>query len=522
MAKKTLAEQIAELSKPEVSDFDIEDSERAIFEHSASGSEEDEEDEVLKSEHYVKVGKSKLRDNGIHLRDAKYIGKASSRKDIFEDSEHELNVESSEISEEDEEDEGGSHSEDSGDEAQEYKALESKSDSESEQIEGDEAQEYKALESKSDSESEQIEEQFDPLSLTNSSDEYNSDSEPSTEEEITDSKRQKLKQFMANERKHIISRLSASTKIDALKGFAVISQQNTFDKIIDTRIKVQKALSSANSLPLNKETFEEFVESDTKSLLEAAEEDVMALLDTILQLRTKIYNKEKITKDILTYRSKKRSFGEYFSETEKLDGFLNKHRDSVLTKWSHKVQSASGAQALSTSKFKALNQSAAQQVEVNLMDMDRLLKRTKLNRRNVVPLGRTESEEEEVKMDRSLKEDNDIFDDEDFYRVLLNDLVDKKISESNPTSGLVITKTKVKKNVDTKASKGRKLKFTVQDQIQNYEAPKGDFKWDNEQIDEFFAGLLGQRVDFAENSDQESEIEEDNEEVKNDDLRVFG
>jgi protein AATF/BFR2 len=497
MAKKTLAEQIAELSKPDVPDFDIEDSERVVFEHSASGSEEDEEDEVLKSEHYVKVGKSKLRDNGIHLRDSKYVGKASSRKEIFEDGEHELNVESDEISEEDED---GSHSEDSDDAAQEYKAFEGKSDSESNQIG----------------------EQSDPLSLTNSSDEYNSDSEPSTEEESTDSKRQKLKQFMANERKHIISRLSASTQTDALKGFAVISQQKTFDKIIDTRIKVQKALSSANALPLNKDTFEEFMESDTESLLETAEEDVMALLDTILQLRTKVYDKEKITKDTLTYRSKKRSFGEYFSETEKLDGFLNKRRDSVLTKWSHKVQSASGAQALNTSKFKTLNQSAAQQVEVNLMDMNRLLKRTKLNRRNVVPLGRTESEEEEVKMDRSLKEDSDIFDDEDFYRVLLNDLVDKKISESNPTTGLAITKTKVKKNVDTKASKGRKLKFTVQDQIQNYEAPKDNFKWDNEQIDEFFAGLLGQRVDFAENSDQDSEVEEDDEEVKNDDLRVFG
>ncbi|KAH3673354.1 hypothetical protein OGATHE_002156, partial [Ogataea polymorpha] len=60
-------------------------------------------------------------------------------------------------------------------------------------------------------------------------------------------------------------------------------------------------------------------------------------------------------------------------------------------------------------------------------------------------------------IDRTLKEREYIFDDEDFYRVLLNDLVDRKISSSNPTSGLTIqlTKTKFKKNVDTKASKGR-------------------------------------------------------------------
>lgn len=500
MAKKTLAQQIADLSKPEVPDLDIEDSERGVFEHaSGSGSDDEDEDDSLKSKHYVNVGKSKLRDNGIHIRDTKYTGKASSRKDIFGDQ---------------------SDSESGSGDADEQGSGEDSEDASEDDIVqgGDNSDEV------SDSEEENsqtnAEDQHNAVSLTNSSDEESED-EPATDEETADTKRLKLKQLMANERTHIINRLSTSTHTDALKGYAVIAQQKTFDKIIDTRIKVQKALSSANALPLSNETFEELLEDDTETLVDEAHSAVNGLLDTILALRAKMYNKEKISKEKLTYRSKKRSFADYVNETERLDIVLNKHRDSVLTKWSHKVQSASGAQALNTSKFKALNQSSAQQVEANLMDMDRLVKRTRLNRRNIAPLGRIE-DETEVKMDRSLKEDGDVFDDEDFYRVLLNDLVDKKISESNPTNGLVITKTKVKKNVDTKASKGRKLKYTVQEPIQNYEAPKGKFAWDNEQIDEFFAGLLGQRVDFAEVSDDESGSEHDGEELKNDDLRLFG
>lgn len=505
MAKKTLAEQIAELSKPENPDFDIEDSERAVFDHNddddnASLSEED--DDLKKSEHYVKVGKSKLRDHSINLKDAKYTGKASSRKDIFGDE----SQDSEEDSEEDDQQLSGSEESEEEGEEEESEPEDQISDEQGEESDS-------GISLRADSEDEEGSE---------------SESEPSTDEENVTSKREKLKQMMANERIHILNRLSNSAQTDALKGYAVISQQKLFDNILDSRIKLQKGLTNSNLLPLNNETFEEFSEENTQDSLEQVESSLHSLLDNIISLRTKIYNKEKITKDGLKFKpSKKRSFSSYVEETEKLDNVLNKHRGSVLTKWSHKVQSASGATALNASKFKTINQTPAQQVELNLMDMDRLLKRARMNRRNVKPLGFVEEEEDEEKktVDRSLQEDEHIFDDEDFYRVLLNDLIDKKISDSNPTNGLTIqlTKAKVKKNVDTKASKGRKLKYTVQEPIQNYEAPKSNFKWSDEQIDEFFAGLLGQKVNF--NEDDESEKEEQDEEDKEllkDDIKLFG
>ncbi len=42
---------------------------------------------MKRTEHYVNVGKSKLRDHSVNLKDPKYTGKTSSRKDIFENTE---------------------------------------------------------------------------------------------------------------------------------------------------------------------------------------------------------------------------------------------------------------------------------------------------------------------------------------------------------------------------------------------------------------------------------------------------
>lgn len=42
---------------------------------------------------------------------------------------------------------------------------------------------------------------------------------------------------------------------------------------------------------------------------------------------------------------------------------------------------------MNANKFRTINQSFEQQVNNNLSDMDRLIKRTKLNRRNITPIG---------------------------------------------------------------------------------------------------------------------------------------
>ena len=193
---------------------------------------------------------------------------------------------------------------------------------------------------------------------------------------------------------------------------------------------------------------------------------------------------------------------------------------------------------MNAGKFKAINQTAEQQVANNLSDMPRLVKRTRLNRRLVAPLGYTpplppsapeaptddEAPQTPATRGNALAELPTIFDDEDFYRVLLSDLVDKKVQSADPTLGLAISLAsaqrlqKLNKAVDTRASKGRKLRYHVQEPIANFEAPRDGWQWKDAQIDEFFASLLGQKVHMDEAEEEESADEE----VAADGIKLFG
>lgn len=499
MAKKSLAEQIAELSKPQT-DFDIEDTEFRQPEESES---ENSNDDEAGNDHYVKVGDSKLRKNIEKVAlGGKYKGHVTSRQDLVDDEAEESGEEPSEPSEDEEDEEEES---DSG------------------------------------------------ASLrSNSSDESEPEEDEQEDEDLV-AKRSKLKTLLTQERKHIINRLSQSTSNDSIKGFAILQQQKMFDSIIDSRLKIQKALTNSNQLPINFQALksEKLSTKKTNSLIESSTEKCYDLLDSIFQLRNKLNEKDGTS---TTPNPKKRSLSTYLETTSKHDSILNKYRSSVLIKWSAKIQNSSGSTAINNGKFKAINQNAEQQVSNNLSDMDRLVKKTKLNRRNITPLAIdyytknfTKDDEKDLKQDEDdynpdiprqinnnenknqLIELNSIFDDEDFYRVLLNDLVDKKIQSTNPANGLTYALRsaqkahKLKKNVDTKASKGRKLRYQIQEPISNFETPQSNWKWNDDQIDEFFASLLGQKVNMNELEDEHSDDDRDSDIIDNDNsIKLFG
>lgn len=521
---KSLAEQIAELTKPKA-EFDIEDNDlkENVFQNGSDESDIDlSDDETLQKQHYVKVNKSKLRKDELNMGE-KYTGSVSSRKDIYGD-------ENSEEEEEDSEEEAEEEEEDSEEEADSEEAVDLDDEEE-------------------DSEEDQSE------------DEEEEEEEESASDDDLSHKRDKLKLLLQQERKHIVSRLSQSASGDAIKGYSVVQQHKFFDTVLDSRIKFQKAISSSNQLPPNFSTAmsEKLFTKKSSKLLSQTEEKCFDLMDKLFALRNNLLTKDSIIKkgeSLPASKPKKRTYNDYLELTEKQDSILNKYRSAVLTKWSGKIQTSSGASALNAGKFKAINQTSEQQVVNNLSDMDRLVKRTRLNRRLVKPLGfdkyirqqtTNEGEEEEEEEENEEEENPDIpkdasnkngnqelaeleiiFDDEDFYRVLLSDLVDKKVQSSNPTSGLTITlasaqrSQKLKKNIDNKASKGRKLRYHVQEPIANFEAPRNGWKWKDDQIDEFFASLLGQKVNMNEIDNDEDEEEGEDEDIEADGIRLFG
>jgi protein AATF/BFR2 len=85
-------------------------------------------------------------------------------------------------------------------------------------------------------------------------------------------------------------------------------------------------------------------------------------------------------------------------------------------------------------------------------------------------------------------------------------------------------KDKVKRDVDTRASKGRKMRFDVHEKLQNFMAPEDRGTWTNTAREEFFASLLGKTASglLREGDDEDAsaaeESDEDREEVG---LRLF-
>jgi protein AATF/BFR2 len=121
------------------------------------------------------------------------------------------------------------------------------------------------------------------------------------------------------------------------------------------------------------------------------------------------------------------------------------------------------------------------------MDKDRIIKRTQLKRNAFKVCGKkiedSVSQNELISgssaKDRHLKDyDEEIFDDQDFYNQLLRELIDRKssclsdpIELSRRSIELQKLRANNKKKVDTKASKGRKIKFDTHKALVNFMAP---------------------------------------------------
>ncbi len=114
--------------------------------------------------------------------------------------------------------------------------------------------------------------------------------------------------------------------------------------------------------------------------------------------------------------------------------------------------------------------------------------------------------------------DPNIYDDADFYGLLLKELLEQR-SAALSTSGTAefivqapwqaAREAKTKKVVDTKASKGKRMRYTVHEKLQNFMAPEERGLWGERQRDELFSSLFGQRPGLGEHDEVESEVEGD-------------
>ncbi|KAK9454232.1 apoptosis-antagonizing transcription factor [Dipodascopsis uninucleata] len=285
----------------------------------------------------------------------------------------------------------------------------------------------------------------------------------------------------------------------ALNGIAVKRQIAIYDKILDGRIQLQRSLMALNTLyqSCNSEKNVTIIDDD---LVREAVNKIKGLLCHITDLRLKLLSITKSEAEEIAV-SRKRSFDsidDSYVLSKQISEAATPYRTAVLEKWSKKIQSSSGSGIIASKKFAVLNQDILSQITDSLQDMDRLLARTKVDRTNVTA-GRSKTSSRVSDSSMNAKY---IFDDTDFYQILLKDLVDQTATSSDPFNGVkwVVSKPKTKRaDIDVKASKGRKLRYNVQEKIQNFMAPiPSESRWNDEQTDDLFSSLFGQKISMDE------------------------
>lgn len=245
-----------------------------------------------------------------------------------------------------------------------------------------------------------------------------------------------------------------------------------------------------------KEDSDEEIPSDTDN--EEIPSDTDAEDDTVKEVKSPKINKQAPTK--------KRKLDDYESEISTTHKAFKSFRDSSIQKWNDKTRLATATNIKNTPTNTVL-----QQISYILSDREKLIRRTQLKRSEYDIIGYKQNiTEEEIKNDESEvnpvtrdRKDNDeyipeIFDDSDFYHQLLRELIECKSADiSDPVQlsrqwiALQQMRSKMKRKVDTKATKGRKIKYVVHNKLVNFMAPEKNASWTDESKNELYSSLFG-------------------------------
>ncbi|PYH49268.1 AATF family protein [Aspergillus saccharolyticus JOP 1030-1] len=544
MAPKSLAEQLAELEDPTPKDFDPEDLDRGVQSSDEEGGKDMDAD--AGREHYQAVGKGKLRKQDPIALGKQYAGSKVSREALEAESDDDpfqgLSSGEEDDEEDEEEEELGSDEDDediseSDSEAEPRRSTttgkKARKEVDFDEMDTDGSDELDGSEDEDEEDEDEDEDDFP-------SDEDDSDASESSAPAKSDD-REQLRKLMASDQKTIAATISQAAKADAAKGKAVKQQRATFDALLNTRIKLQKGLTAINQLTQQQTTDDTTTttaaadaDADTSSsdgeAIKSAESAALALWSTLEDLRLALADAHHAQDD-----SKKRkrpapatpatTSASLWTRMTALEAESMAHRRAVLDKWSQKVRGATAAStANARGKLLASSGGAAASQKISTVLDAQVATETASVR--AVKRARTGDSTTGDGSKPATTENEPLYDDTVFYQSLLRELVEQRMSSSDAITNGIDTlhlqlpsrlsavhpvtgmrKDKVKRDVDTRASKGRKMKFEVHEKLQNFMAPEDRGSWTRHAREEFFASLLGNTASGLLREEDESENE---------------
>ncbi|XP_061539635.1 protein AATF [Phycodurus eques] len=316
------------------------------------------------------------------------------------------------------------------------------------------------------------------------------------------------------------------------KGEAVRKQLALWEQLLEARIKMQKALGSANRLPRPHALphFRARGGARQAGAAEDAREALKALQRSLLDLH-QLLIRQSATPVLLGRDEDEDEEDEEGRAAERKPDVsddpevaserfaaFRPYRDATLRKWHDRTRLSSGKRGGGGGDFGAFERDVVSQVEQILTDKERLVRRTQTRRSEYRVLGTGEEPDRAdarnpsgerldgptpARGERAKDADEDVFDDDDFYHQLLRELIERKTGGADAADRQVAAgrqwlriqklRSKIKKKVDTKASKGRKVRFDAHNKLLNFMAPvlRDDGALAHDARTELYRGLFG-------------------------------
>lgn len=314
-----------------------------------------------------------------------------------------------------------------------------------------------------------------------------------------------LRQMMAESQKNVVATIAEASRSDVAKGEAIVLQRSSFDALLNTRIHLQKGLTAMNSLSSEDTATQE--DDTMASVVSNAEAAALRLWNGLEELRQALHSSPPPTKKRhVSPATHTTSITAMWERMQKHEAQFIPTRRATLMKWSSRLQPVSLDRGRATLSGKSDHTPLMTVLDQHLAapNRARLLARTRVPR-SCAP----------VQAAAQIPSDPEIYDDADFYATLLRELVDRRMTDrasgstgvplsnndpnnpaaSSSSSLLPLARDrKPRGQVDTRASKGRKMRYAVHEKLQNFMAPEDRGSWGQRQTNELFAGLLGQKT----------------------------
>lgn len=422
-------------------------------EFDANESSDEEHVEHDARAHYTDMGASTMRRKAHLSEDAalagpKYAGVKASRQELFGD-----------------EEEGGKESDDDEDDEEGDEEEDEEPESDNVEDEGGES-------------GEDDDDDVDDVDDDEVDDDDVDDSEEADDNGDKGDKVLGAKPPQPDESQTLLEQVHTTQEKDAKKGRDVRKQIKAWEQALRMRIAMQKLVTAASRLPAptDYDEYEDEAPNASASLRESAD-TLDRLASELLEARVALWKSNVSALSSLDAR------GTPERAAASLEEQVTPFRRTLLTRWSSKIAAAPSGGAAARLQLKAMNQGAVEQIDQALAGdgLSRLVDRTRVWRGDEPRLSGDDESHPEV------------FDDSDFYSSLLRDLLDNAglvEAGASATASSALSR-KRKRAVDTRASKGRRIRYDVMERVQNFMPPVPSNLWDDAQSVRLFAQLAG-------------------------------